>query len=303
MESGKDFPEPVLAAVGGAPRGRAGGGRSQRSLAPEFIYEQASSIPVAEYAFKHPLTQEVAYRSQLRERRSRPRRGGAGDRGAVPRQLDERAALLAHHWEASGEALRRRAGTTGRTWASFETPPRRTSIGGASVELAGGLPETPETIALMLHAAIAVLNSGIRLAMSLEQANSVLDEGQRLATAAGDVHAQSMLLSVYATYRGQWCGDVREYARLSVRALELAMEAGDDALYVGVGATGAYALIQAGDYRRARMVSDRVIELARGDLTMGAGLAVDCPVRVRTGDAGVDHGGDRRPGAGLHDPQ
>jgi len=34
--------------------------------AGEFIYEQAI-YPVAEYAFKHPLTQQVALDSQLRE--------------------------------------------------------------------------------------------------------------------------------------------------------------------------------------------------------------------------------------------
>jgi predicted ATPase len=39
----------------------------------EFIFEQ-SLYPVAEYAFKHPLTQEVALRSQLQERRRRTHR-------------------------------------------------------------------------------------------------------------------------------------------------------------------------------------------------------------------------------------
>ena len=77
---------------------------------------------MAEYAFKHPLTQEVALGSQLQERR---RQVHAAVARAIERQdaehLDERAALLAHHWEEAGEALsaarwhRRAAEWVGRT--------------------------------------------------------------------------------------------------------------------------------------------------------------------------------------------
>ena len=55
---GKDFPEPLLAAVAGLPADEL-----KTSLAAlrraEFVHEQAI-YPVAEYSFKHPLTQEVA---------------------------------------------------------------------------------------------------------------------------------------------------------------------------------------------------------------------------------------------------
>ena len=70
----------------------------------EFIYEQAL-YPVAEYAFKHPLTQEVALARSSESAGAHARGGGAGDRRADAEQLDERAALLAHHWEEAGDAL------------------------------------------------------------------------------------------------------------------------------------------------------------------------------------------------------
>jgi class 3 adenylate cyclase len=65
----------------------------------EFIHGEAEG----EYAFRHPLTQEVAYGSQLLERRS-------GLHAAVARALEEvladrlgeSAALIAHHWEQAG---------------------------------------------------------------------------------------------------------------------------------------------------------------------------------------------------------
>jgi class 3 adenylate cyclase len=130
---GKDFPEPLLAAVAELPADEL-----KAALAAlrrgEFIHEQAR-YPVAEYAFKHPLTQEVALGSQLRERRRQVHAAVA--RATLqhdPEHRDERAALLAHHWEEAGEALsaarwHRRAAE----WVGAPTPlPRRTTGSGCA---------------------------------------------------------------------------------------------------------------------------------------------------------------------------
>src|SRR5207245_675754 len=72
----------------------------------EFIHGETET----EYVFRHPLTQEVAYGSQLLERR-------VALHSAVARALEEvfadrlgeRAALIAHHWEQArrpGQATR-----------------------------------------------------------------------------------------------------------------------------------------------------------------------------------------------------
>lgn len=62
----------------------------------EFIHEQAL-YPVAEYAFKHPLTQEVALGSQLQKRRRRTHAALARAlEGEETSPLDENAALLAY---------------------------------------------------------------------------------------------------------------------------------------------------------------------------------------------------------------
>ena len=61
---------------------------------------------MAEYAFKHPLTQEVALESQLQSRRRRIHAEVARALEATyPQQQDERAAVIAHHLEQAGEAL------------------------------------------------------------------------------------------------------------------------------------------------------------------------------------------------------
>ncbi len=101
---GKEFAEPILFAAAELPEGEL-----RAALATlkthEFVYEQAL-YPVAEYAFKHPLTQEVALGSQLQERRRRTHATVArAIEAAHAEKLDEQAALLAHHWEEAGEAL------------------------------------------------------------------------------------------------------------------------------------------------------------------------------------------------------
>jgi class 3 adenylate cyclase len=81
-----------------------------RDLAPalsalqeaEFIYE-AAPHPRPEYAFRHPLTQEVAYQSLLSERRAEVHAGVATAIERLhPDRLGEHASLIAHHWEAAG---------------------------------------------------------------------------------------------------------------------------------------------------------------------------------------------------------
>ncbi|HEV2776406.1 MAG TPA: AAA family ATPase, partial [Solirubrobacteraceae bacterium] len=77
-----------------------------------------------EYVFKHPLTQEVAYESQLSDRRASAHRTVASAiERTYPDGLDERAALLAHHSEASGDKLTA-AGWHARAaaWAESASP-------------------------------------------------------------------------------------------------------------------------------------------------------------------------------------
>lgn len=71
----------------------------------EFLVEH-SLYPEAECAFKHPITQEVAYRSLLSDRRERLHADVArAIEAADAERLDEGAALLAYHWENAGEQL------------------------------------------------------------------------------------------------------------------------------------------------------------------------------------------------------
>ncbi len=101
---GRVFTEPVLGLVAELSNEELSASL-HRLCSAEFLQQQ-SLYPVAEYRFWHPLTQEVAYGSLLRENRARIHAAVAKAVAELePEGLDERAALLAQHWEAAGEPL------------------------------------------------------------------------------------------------------------------------------------------------------------------------------------------------------
>ena len=93
--------QPSRSALHESTRDLASGLSTLRSA--DLIYEVAL-YPDAQYEFKHPLTQEVAYDSQLSETRKRIHAAAARALEELHAdKLDERAALLAHHWEEAGD--------------------------------------------------------------------------------------------------------------------------------------------------------------------------------------------------------
>ena len=273
---GKEFPQPVLERVVELEPQRIEDAL-RNLVAGEFVYEQ-ELYPEAVYAFKHPLTQEVAYGSQLGERRAAVHAAVARAIAAhYPERLDERAALLAQHWEAAGETLEAaRFHARAAAWAGYNDPTEALRHWRRVRELADALPESEEATALGLEARISSLQFGWRLGLSHEEAEALFSEAERMAAETGDIRSRAILLSVYAAVRGMGDGDVREYARIQRQAIALAEESGDPALYAAA-APGAYGLLCAGEYREAAAICARAIELADGDPTVGAGIGFGCP--------------------------
>jgi adenylate cyclase len=273
---GKEFPAPVLERVVDL---------DPAELAPvlgelvarEFVYEQQLH-PDAVYAFKHPLTQEVAYGSQLTERRSRVHAATARAIAELaPGRLDERAALLAHHWESAGDSLEAaRWHARAAAWAGTANAAQALVHWARVRELAAELPESSETHALAVAARIFALHYGWRVGISLEDSEAAFKEGDRLATGVGDDRARALLVAGYAVVTGLGEGDVREYARLQREAVALAEQSGDPALRLAL-APGAYALFCSGDYREGVAMCDRGLELGADDPTLGAGINFACP--------------------------
>jgi adenylate cyclase len=279
---GKEFAEPVLRAVAAVLPDASVGARHAVPLredhlaaalealtAAEFLYPQAL-YPVAEYAFKHPLTQEVAYHSQLGDRRKQVHAAVARAIEALDAaKLDEQAALLAYQWEAADEPLtaaewhRRAAEWTGgrdrsetlRHWQHVRA-------------LLGRVPESPGTLALGVLARARMISSGVFLGQT-EEAATLFAEGADLAERLGHAESRVMLLNAYglARFSGGAIEDGLSHLREAVR---LADHSGNDLLRFLARAPLTLVLAVRGDLREALAIADEEETLCGSDPDVGA---------------------------------
>ena len=197
--AGSVVPEPVLERAAAIPRSALDAALRQLVDA-EFLDAQMAQGE-AEYAFRHALTQEVAYGSQLAEGRSRVH-------GAVAEALEDRhrealdahAADIAHHWDRAGDArraihwLRRAAEHAGIASIAQSAPQWRRVL-----ELAAAPSVQDDDSALVARERLLTLAS--RLEGSSREASLLFREGMELAERVGNAPARARILAAYSGYR------------------------------------------------------------------------------------------------------
>jgi len=216
---GHEFAEPILEAVADLPRLELSDALGVLRAA-EFVYEE-SLYPVAEYSFKHPLTQEVALKSQLRDRRRRTHAGVARAlMDANPEKLDERAALLAHHWDEAGDEQQ----------ASVWHHRAAEAIGFHHLEeamrhfrraqyLVDRLPPTDETKREAALLRNQVLWYGLRAGIQRDEAQQLFDESMQLSGETGDPGIAAFALFAFGAYT-LYCGRGPDAYPLLARAVD-----------------------------------------------------------------------------------
>ena len=265
---GKEFPRPILERVADLSAGDLSAALDGLERA-EFIFER-SLYPEPEYAFRHPLTQEVALHSQLSDRR---RRAHAAIAGAIAElrasRLDEEAGVLAYHWEEAGEALEaarwhRRAAR----WTE-ETDPSESLRRCYKVRtLLAGAAESPETIALRIEACRGLLSAAWRVGGS--EVDLIFTEGKRLAEQSGDLRSVAILFNLYGNAKGS-AGDLRAYHEHASEALRVAGRTADP-LLPAVIASDAHPFCWTGRLRDAVRLCEHAIALGPDDLSLGRDL-------------------------------
>ena len=183
---GRIFTEPVLGLVTELSNEELSA--SLHSLCSAEFLQQQSLYPVAEYRFWHPLTQEVAYGSLLRENRARIHAAVAKAVAELePESLDEHAALLAQHWEAAGEPLEaarwhlRAAIHYG--WRDVHEQKRHLS---AIIGLLAKVIESDESFDLGWTARFRLMRIAVRLGAEQGEVDRLGDEARDLAERRGD---------------------------------------------------------------------------------------------------------------------
>ncbi len=275
---GREFSERVLTSVAGLAAAETHDAL-ERLCAAEFLIER-QLYPEAEYAFRHPLTQEIAYRSQLGARRAGLHAAVARAIGeSFPDRAHENAALVAHHWENAGEPLEAaRSHGNAAEWIGVRDPSAAVRHWRRVRELLVGLPETEETLRLHGLACKRILGIGWRIFIPAEEADRVFAEGRAIAGKLGDRVALAGLLDTHTTYRTFFGGDFEELFARATEALRLAEEIGDVGLQVGLHARLAWVEILRADARAGIAVTERGIALAHGDPELGREVAGYSPL-------------------------
>jgi adenylate cyclase len=243
----------------------------------EFIYQQAL-YPEAEYAFKHALTQEVAYGTQLADRRAHVHAAVAqAIEELYPDSLDERAALVAQHWEGGGDlrqAMRWHARAA--AWAGLSDAAEAMRHWRRVRELASSLPEDAESLGIGVAARVWILQFGWRLGLAEKEAEGIFEEGRDLAQRGGDQASQILLNMTYAGIRG-FAGEMHSALQIMEETNQLARELGDPGLLVALPQFLVYGLYNVGRWDDALVEADKWLRLLELHPEAGLGIVVRSP--------------------------
>jgi adenylate cyclase len=250
----------------------------QELIEAGFLYE-AELYPERVLAFRHPLTREVAYNTQLAERRRETHAAAA--RAMIelePGRLDELAGLVGHHMAEGGETLEAaRWFARAAHWAGHSQPRDALRLWRRVTALAADLDEDEETIALAVFSRMSQLEYAWRLGMDPDEAEALAAEAIEIAERTGDV-SSVVLLKLLTGVRPGIAKRSSEWVSAAAEATELADGTGDPALRIAVRSAGAYAQICAGDLDALERTVDELVELTGGDPALGAGIVVGCPL-------------------------
>jgi adenylate cyclase len=268
---GKEFAEPILEAVADLPSRALAEALGVLSAA-EFIYEEAL-YPVAQYAFKHPLTRDVALASQLHDRRRGTHENVArAIEEAYADKLGERAALIAHHWEEADEALQ------AARWHARAADWVRPSDAAQSIrhwqkvrELVAPLPETDPVASLRMRACLDLVGVGAwKVGLSQREEDAVFAEGKALAERRGNTSAAAGMAIAYAN-RLTLLGDATRSLEPAGEAIQVASQSSHPDHHPLSLTAYVYAQLGAGQLAEALESANRAIELVDEDLTIGVG--------------------------------
>lgn len=243
-----------------------------------FLYE-AELYPRRVLAFRHPLTREVAYGSQLADGRRAIHAAAA--RATIQLEagrLDELSGLVGHHMAEAGETLEAaRWFARAAHWAGHSQPREAFGLWRRVTELSDELEESEEQAGLALLSRMLQLEYAWRLGMDPDEAEALAAEASAIAERRADVSSLA-LLKLLTGARPGVAESSGEWVRAATEAVQLADGTGDPALRIAVRNAAAYAQVCAGDLDGLEAVVEELLELTGDDPALGAGIVVGCPL-------------------------
>jgi adenylate cyclase len=245
------------------------------------------SIPTEDgYAFKHALTEEVAYGSQLGKRRARTHAAVASGLAEIDSdKADERASLIAHHWETAGELLQAAQwNARAAVRAGFSHPLEAVRHWRRVRSLTDRLDPSPETIELGINSRLMLLGCHWRLGAACddseltyeEEAAAVFGEGRKIAEAINQPAVQVFSLALYGAVRTMSDGVVDGY-ELMQQSVHLADETRDPGLRVSTRLASSWNLFILGRAGEAAGVVEEMMQIMGEDRSMARGMVMTSP--------------------------
>ncbi|MEW6272196.1 MAG: hypothetical protein AB1689_23180, partial [Thermodesulfobacteriota bacterium] len=297
---GRTFAPVVLAAVLGRPAGDLTSVLDELVEADFLQRDGGSGAP--SYSFRHPLTQEAAYRSQLGEVRARCHAAVAAALEALHgERVHEHAALLASHYEAAGRKTEAaRWHERAARWAGLHDRTEALRHWRAVRALIADDPHAEDTRPLALAACLGLLHHGAFFGESESELAATFAEGSELAERTANREAAILIRLGFAVAR-HLAGASREALEHLGEAMRRAEAASRDDLLYLTSCVLVETLLTTGDVREALAASERAMTIARGDADLCAHRVGFSPLAALTTLRGLLRalGGDVT--AGLRD--
>ncbi|HWT47796.1 MAG TPA: cyclase, partial [Mycobacterium sp.] len=268
------------------------------------LIDQVRFTPSAEYAFRHPLIRAVAYESQLKSDRAEwHRRLAAAIQERAPGSVEENAALIAEHLQASGElhaayGWHMRAGA----WSAD----REVGAARASWERAGRIADAlpaddPDQLSMRI-APRTMLCATAWQARQVQESQGRFAELRELCNAAGDKVSLAIGMSGLATEL-LLSAQRSEGSRLASEQMALLESIGDPTPIMGLAFIAFANWFNVGEFGEISRWSQTVIDLADGDPAKGAGFGIGSPLAIAVAFRGIARWWLGRPGwrQDLHD--
>src|SRR6266403_1542868 len=221
-------------------------------------------------AFRHPLIQEVAYRSLLQDRRREfHSKVAQAIETLFKDRADERASLLAYHLEQAGENLKAaQQNMRAAVWIGANDPSQALRSWRKVRELLSDQPSSTPIDYLRMMACGQVVNFGWREGMSADDAKVYFEEAKQLALALGDLRANALIHAAYGRILANG-GSADEYVEKIREAKAIADEGNDPSVQITLKAVLCHALWLSGRMREALQMNieamDRAHEIVQFD--------------------------------------
>jgi class 3 adenylate cyclase len=212
-------------------------------------------------AFRHPLIQEVAYRSLLHERRRELHSKVAqAIESLFKDHAEERASLLAYHLEQAGENLKAaQQNMRAAIWIGANDPSQALRSWKKVRELLANLPPSQPINYLRMMASGQIVNFGWREGISAQDALVYFEEAKQLAIALGDMRANALIHAAYGRILANG-GSADEYVEKIREAKAIADQGNDHSVQITLKAVLCHALRMSGLMAEALQMNIEAME-------------------------------------------